>query len=255
MFLTKAFFEVTDRAATDNDEAAIGGIGDYVQNGHHVLARDGRLMAAISMGISSSRVRIDAPALRMNGAQLDLWPFERAAIPSEYSNICDMRADSPFLSKEEEIIIKHSGNGTTGTNENWTTILFIGDGNLAVPQGNTLQLQLTGTTTLVANAWTNVNLTPSETLRQGVYEIIGLAAYSAGGQAARLRFQGAPEAAWTPGCVCSNTNLGVVPSFMFWNGGMGSFGRYQPTAPPSIEFLSNSADTAETVWMRLLRIS
>ena len=249
-FHTLAYFEVTDRAATDNDEAALTGTADYVQNGHHILPYDMQLLATLSMGISTSRVRLDAPILRQR-SRLDLWPFDRAAIPSEYAGICWFDHNPIQLRAAEEIVVNHSGNGVTGTNENWTTILFAGDGKSPIPRGQPTIIRATGTTTLTANAWTNVPLTFSESLPAGIWEITGFQAFSANAQAARLVIPGQ----WArPGCIAAPTDLGVIPSRDFMEGRLGSYGRFNTTSLPSVEVLSNAADTAETCFFKLVKV-
>lgn len=250
MFHTIAYFEATDRAATDNDEAALSGTADYVQNGHHVLPFDMKLLAAISMGISTSRTRIDAPILRQR-SQVDLWPLTRAAIPDTPARLVDFLASPIQLKAAEEIVVRHSGNGVTGTNENWTSVLFVGDGSTVRSSGPFTVLQGTGATTLTANAWTNCPITWSESLPAGTWEIVGFHAYSANGQAARLVTPGQ----WhRPGCVAGNTNLAHFGTPLFFGGDFGSYGRFNTTALPSVEFLANAADTAETVYLKCVKV-
>lgn len=255
MYIVKATFEATDRAATDNDEAAIAGVGDVIDSGaHHILQKDAHLLGVSSFGISSSRVRIDAPSLNQMGGRLDIWPFERAAIPSEFNNTCLMLARPPLLRAGEPISVLHSGNGVTGTNENWTTVLFFGDKNYQLPTGPILNVQCTGTTTLVANAWTNVPLTLSFNLPYGRYSIIGAEFFSTNGQAFRFRLpDGGPIGG---GGIMSNNNLGLVPQMTWWEGLLGPMGEFWAgIAPPSVEILANAADTAETGFLRLVKIA
>jgi hypothetical protein len=119
-----------------------------------------------------------------------------------------------------------------------------------LPAGNIFTVRATGTTTLVANAWTNGTLTFSQQLPEGDYAVVGMYAQSAGLQAARLV---RPGYAWRPGCPGSDADGDVSPP-RFRNGGLGTWLTFNHRNPPSVDYLSNVADTAETVNLDLIKI-
>lgn len=251
MLHTTAWFKSTDRAAVDSDTTPIAGTADNIQNNHIALPADMYLERFCAMGISLSRARLDSPYLRKQTV-FDLWPFERAAIPSEFVNIWRGVPDGKYIKKGEELVLKLSGNGVTGTNENWTGVGFFSDGNTTAPvRSDYTIVQATATTTLVANTWTNCVLTFSETLGAGSWQIIGFQGFSANGQAARLVI---PQQSWRPGCIMGNTNLGLVPCYDFMEGNLGVLGQFNNSVPPSVEVLANAADTAETFWFKLVQM-
>lgn len=144
-----------------------------------------------------------------------------------------------------------AGDGTTAANL-CTSIVLLGDGNYANPYaGMPIQtVRATATTTLTANAWTACTLTLDQQLEAGRYAVIGMRAQSAGAKAARLVMQ---ETAARPGVIAYDSNADLEHP-MFRNGNMGVFGSFVHTAIPQVEFLSLSADTAETVFLDIVKI-
>lgn len=108
----------------------------------------------------------------------------------------------------------------------------------------------TATTTLTANVWTNGVITLDQDLPRGRYSMVGMRARSAGLVAARCAFVGGK---WRPGCIGSIAQADLEHT-MFRHGGLGSWGEFEDIETPTIDFLSTSADTAETVYLDLIQV-
>jgi len=113
-----------------------------------------------------------------------------------------------------------------------------------------LVMRFTGSTSLTANAWTKVSLTPDITLPEGRYRIVGFIPISANGIVARI----VPvEGARRPGFVCARTEYDALSkSLDNWLADTGIV--FTPRTVPKVEFLSAAADTSETVIMFLKRV-
>jgi len=135
---------------------------------------------------------------------------------------------------------------------NYSSLLaWLCDGPLAQVTGEIFTVKCTNTTTLTARAWTNGALTFAQTLPAGRYQVVGMRAKSAGLIAARLVF---PGYAWRPGCIgCDAYNDVERPEFR--HGRMGVWGEFDHDVPPTVDFLSNSADTSQEVWLDLIKIA
>lgn len=103
-------------------------------------------------------------------------------------------------------------------------------------------------TTLTADVWTDVELTWPNTLNPDArYQIIGLAAASATGHWARLRWRGG-EFAYRPGVPCRDVS---DTGWLFW----GDFGSFKGNNPPDGEWLASATDSDMTFNVALRELS
>jgi hypothetical protein len=109
-------------------------------------------------------------------------------------------------------------------------------------------VRATASTTLTAYAWTNAAITFDQTLPAGSYNIIGMRAQSTGLIAARVVI---PGYAWRPGVIGFDSVADIEP-LRFRFGNMGILGTFRHDSPPTIDFLSSSADTSEEVYLDLV---
>jgi hypothetical protein len=130
-------------------------------------------------------------------------------------------------------------------------LVWLSDGPLAAAAGEIFTVKATASQTLTAYAWTNAALTFAQTLPSGRYQVVGMRAKSAGLIAARLVF---PGYAWRPGCIGCDAYNDVERS-EFRHGRMGVWGEFDHDVPPTVDFLSISADTSEEVWLDLIKIA
>lgn len=114
-------------------------------------------------------------------------------------------------------------------------------------------VRLTGATTVTAAAWSAVPLTLDDELPNGTYAIVGARFQGATCIAGRINFLGGDQS-WRPGAPGS-----VLVSDMqypiFRNGGMGVWGQFPTTQLPQAEFLCNDADTAQVVYLDVVRVA
>jgi hypothetical protein len=109
----------------------------------------------------------------------------------------------------------------------------------------------TTSVTLSAYAWTNAALTFSQTLPMGRYQVVGMRARSTGLIAARLVFVGF---SWRPGCV-GHDAVSDIDNDVFRQGRLGVWGEFEHDTPPTVDFLSVSADSNPTVWLDLIKVA
>lgn len=201
-----------------------------------------KLMAAYAQGPNLTNLRIDAPSLR-DIVLPDIEPLD--VVTSNVSRptpIADFRASPLQLEPGEDLQAFTAENGAGATRQR--VFYWLGDQIIPVPEGAEIQrMRLTGTTTLVAEAWTPCVLTPDQGVRAGWHAIVGQMARSAGAIAARIVPVGLGI---RPGTLAGQA-VSDVPDPMFRRGGMGIMAVFPNAAVPSVEFFSASADTAEVV--------
>ena len=200
--------------------------------------------------------RLSAPSMR-GKTLLDLANLEAIAAggtlePSSPTPINVFAGRPVKLTSGEFLNLLQESSGATAANL-CTGLVFLGDGDYGNPYaGMPVQtVRATGSTTLTANAWSACTITLDQQLAAGRYAIVGMRAQSAGAQAARLVMQETPA---RPGVIAYDSNADIEHP-MFRNGNLGVFGTFVHTAIPQVEFLSLSADTAETIFLDIVKIA
>lgn len=245
-------FTSSQSAGTTNDQLnALTGTAEYVQNNNHVFRDEQpRQIAGIYvMGASLTRARIVSPSRRAVAPQ-QIRPITRAAAVPTDPNFADYRRKPMLLQAREEISIETTNDLAMGSEQHWAG-LWLWDGNANLPSGERYVIRATGTTTLVANTWTNVALTYDDTIPQGRYAIINMECQSAGAVLGRCV---SPGETWMRPGVLAVTALGNRTWFGHYENYFGVLTTFVNMALPSIEFLSTSADTAETVFFDVVKI-
>lgn len=220
-----------------------------IQNSHFVPQADCYVQMATAGSATLNRTRIITASLRIPSTPW-LRPILEAAIPPNNPRLCDYRAGPLLLKALEEIEVAGTSGLASGT-ERFFSGLWVSD-TLAlqpIPAGNIVTMRGTSTTTVTANAWTQLTTTWQDTLPFGTYAIVGLTHQSANAQLARLVINGQ---LWRPGSL-SVTALGNAGNRAFLKGGMGVWGTFRSVAMPIVEVLANAADASHEVYLDFIR--
>lgn len=202
--------------------------------------------AALLNDASGTRAQIQAPSLRAM-ANLDVEPLVLAATfgtPPESM----IHGDNPIPLAGNESINFYVESNPAAAAAHYGLVWF-GDGAIQPVKGNIYTVRATSAVQQVAGAWVNGNLTFSQVLPVGTYDIVGMRARSTDGVAARLVFVGAP---WRPGVPMVNAVGDLDPYFARY-GSMGIFGRFDSTTPPTVDVLGGVA-AAQVFEFDLVRV-
>lgn len=244
MFHTAAFFQNVDNAAL----AEVNALTDQVlsiESNRFALREPMLLLWASIIGSTITRARLSMPSLRQI-TNPDLAPYNVATEPGADPNVADFRAFPFRLPSNEQLSLETVNSGASAV-DHWG-IVSLAVTPPARANGNPIYtLRGVSTTTLTADTWSPIAVTWDDDLPAGQYQCVGLRVESAGGIAARVRFEGQ---LWRPGVLA---NDGVLDKGwpMARRGGLGVFGSFDSRQMPTPEVLSLSADTAETVYMDL----
>jgi hypothetical protein len=245
-----AYFESIDNTANTDINALTDGILS-IRSNHFVFRDPTELMWAIAMSATLSRARFSQPSI--NGITRPyIRPIEQAAVPADLVHIADYSKE-PFRFDSDEELAVEATSGICMGSENFTCVVGLVRQPLqAMPAGQIFTLRGTATTTLTANAWTQLSsITWDNQLPNRTFHIVGLAVQSAGCQAARIIFPDSQQV-WRPGAV-GITSLANEADEMFRKGKMGfSWGTFDGFAMPNIEVLSNVADTTEEIYLDII---
>lgn len=207
-----------------------------------------KLLALMAVGANITDARITAPSLR-KVAEVELAPLNRDAEPLSPPTILDLAENPLELVVGEHLEAKASNDAAAAVQQ--TVLAWLGDAPVAPVKAKYISVKATSSTTLTAYKWTNGAITLTQTLPYGKYRIIGMRAQSAGLIAARLVIPGYP---WRPG-VPGTDVISDLDAVRFRFGNCGVFGEFMSDQPPSVDFLSASADTSETIWLDIVPVA
>lgn len=249
MFTLVGFSELQDTGAVLTNVAALADQHVRVEGDNIVIpAGMNNLLGAFAIGAMIDRARIETPSLRRT-LLLDLPELNVAAEPV-FPNALFNAFYNPIPLDEFEPMRALVAEAASGA-EQETVLVWLGDGPQAPVTGEIYTVQALSATTLTAYAWTNGALTFSQTLPAGRYQVVGFRAQSNGLLAARLVFVGGT---WRPGAIGTDAASDVGHS-LFRRGALGVWGEFTHDQPPTVDFLSASADAAETVHLDVIKVA
>jgi hypothetical protein len=229
--------------------ANIAGLADGVMqtSGNNITSFGSILLGLYAVGANMTRAQFTSATLRKL-APIEIEPFDAAAAPANPPTFNRFDKTNTPINPGEALQALTAASAAAQN----TVVAFVADKVDAIPPGPIFTTRATGTTTLVANAWTNVALTYDQSLDVGTYAIVGMRARSAGGIAARIVFQNQGA---RPGTIArtSASHEDIAAGVDRWGGYLGAYGTFVQTNPPSVDFLSSSADTSETILFDLVK--
>ena len=206
------------------------------------------LLGACALGATLSRAQVETPSMRrtllldLAGLNIGAEPVFPLAYHQGFYNPIPLDEFEPMRA-----LVAETAEGA----EREFVLVWLGDGPQAPVTGDIYTVRATSTQTLVANTWTNGALTLAQTLPSGRYQVVGFHAVSAGLIAARLVFVGGT---WRPGVIGADSQADGIPD-LFRRGALGVWGEFAHDQPPTVDFLSVSADEAETVHLDLIKVA
>jgi len=254
-FHLAAFWENIDQAATLQPLAAAAGEQVLFTTGDEIRVPDGLenvALAAAIVGQTNTRALLVSPSLR-DVFNAEITPINDGTdgdcLPSIPHRVLDLRSGPIALAAGESLTAEANANQTDADDQ--SVLVWLADGPIVpVSVGEVHSLRCTAAITAVAGAWTNGPLTFTQTIPVGTYAVLGMRAMGASLVAARLVFRGG---GWRPGVMGSVAEQDEAwPGFR--NGGLGIFGEFHSTVPPTLDVLCNDADTAQRIILDLVKI-
>lgn len=248
-FGTVAWSQSVDSAGVLTPLAALADQSVRV-NGNDIIVPTGlqNLVAAYGLGPSITRGQLVSPSLRRY-LNPEIAPLDVNALPTPPIGIMQLY-DNPILLDAEEALDANFAESGAGASRG-TVLAWLADSPIEEVTGDIRTVRVTGTTTLVANAWTNGSLTFDQTLPAGTYQCVGARFFSTNGQAFRMVFV---NQGWRPGGIMMQNATQDDPD-VFRFGKMGVWGEFKHNTPPTVDFLANGADTAQTGVLDLVKIA
>lgn len=211
----------------------------------------GQVRAAHVHGVNLSAARINAPSLRQL-ALPEIYPGFPAADVESGTGPIVMGERGPRLMAQESFIIEVSRAGADA--QPVIGALWISPQIIPAAAGPSTTIRATASPTIVAGSWVLAAITFDQVLPAGQYEVVGMGVVCNDATYARLVYPGVSQ--YRPGVVVQDTygDIPWTPEFRF--GRFGSFGRFVHNAPPSIEFLGDTAGAESAViYLDVIKVS
>lgn len=247
MFHLAAFSESQDSAVlvpmTALADPSMTVSGDNIQ----VPDYASMLMGVCGIGANATRVQLQSPSLRRT-VNYEVRGLNVGAEPLSPPVAC-LFPYSPIQLDVDEQLQAHMAEDAAGASQ-VSALVWLADKPLEKVEGEIFSVRVTNASTLVAYTWTNGALTFDQVLPVGRYALVGAKFESAGLIAFRFLFQGSTP---RPGGIGSDAPADISTEGQRW-GGWGVWGEFQSTTPPTVDFLSLSADTAQVGTLDLIKI-
>ena len=205
------------------------------------------IVAVALVGANATAGRIVSPSIRAV-VPIEIRPVDKNATPTSPFKGIDCRSNPIELVGEEALNVEASNDATADVQQ--TAVVFLSDGPITPVTGKIFTVKATSSTELTPYEWTNGSITFTQDLPAGRYQIVGMRAESPGLICARLVL---PGYSWRPG-VIGCTSESATNDEIFRYGRFGVFGEFTHNRPPTVDFLSSSADTTETVYFDLIKV-
>lgn len=249
MFTTIAYSESLDLANALGNIAAV--TDDHIRTQGDVVYL-GNLSNIIGfaafLGSTGVRAQIQSPSLR-RFVNPDISPIVNGLAGTDHDSI-HLFPTSPLALQPNEGM-EFLGLADPAAAEQISGIVFLADGAVTPVSGEIFTVRATGSITGSAGAWVSGNLTFSQTLPVGRYSVVGARVEGANLVAGRFIPIGASH---RPG-VIANADDDDREHNLFRYGGLGSWFEFDSVTPPSLEILASGANTAQVVYLDLVKVS
>lgn len=241
----------TGGAVVDTDMSAVADAEFSRRNNHYILTEDYNLGAAVAMGATITRARLNVPTF--NAITLfNIWPvmLSSAKVLSP-PRVAWLWPNPPRLPQNEELAIAV----TDGASENAMAFLFPftpGHTRNVPPNVALIPARFTAAVTQAANAWSApVVLSMEQSLRGGTYSIVGCEVVCVNSALFRLIFPRSrlyKGRRLRPGFLCTDV-IGDQPDLRMHLDPMymGEWGRFHSFELPQIEVYGAAAAAGVTV--------
>ncbi len=249
MFHTAAYYESIDGGGVLHNIAGVQDQsltvnGDNVRVPQEISNLAGA--AALTAATTLTAAQVQSPSLRTL-ANPDISPAVNAVKFGDLPPMYDIFDNPQPLTPAEDLELLINSDNASATAE--YGLIWLSDANTAQVNGQIFTVRCTAGITLSAGTWVNGNLTFSQNLPAGQYNVVGMRAEGANLVCARLVF---PGGAWRPGVPSVNA-VGEKDHMRFRGGKAGLWGTFTEDNPPTIDALGVT-DTSQTIFLDLIKV-
>jgi hypothetical protein len=217
------------------------------QNGF-VLQENMMLLMSIVLNNNGTGARLNAPKFAQFGP-IQLLPLVGGPKVTSGILIGTWPYRAPTFRNQEEVYCTYDSGGTAAAQE--TVVVSFANSVDPIPPGEELTFKITSTTAAVANTWTLLTYSFSQTLPEGLYAMISSEMVSTNAQAHRWTFWNQFYRPGMPSTTAqANPEWGGVRDYR-----MGLMGQFSNVTPPNLEVLANGTDNSHTGFIRAIKVA
>lgn len=213
-----------------------------------VLQDDMMLLSAFAGGVSLANPILTSPKLNQF-SPLRISPFLQTQAVTD-GLIKARWPYRPFTFRNQEEVTAFVDNGNAAA-QTMSLVVDLATQIDPIPQGEEIFALASSTTAAVANGWTLLTYTLSQTLPEGVYALIGSEHVSATAIAHRYTFW---NQFYRPGFT-STTSQSNHQAMDITDLSHGLAGRFSNVTLPNVEVFCSAADAVHTVIMRMIKVA
>lgn len=206
----------------------------------NILGAAGLLEATAAL-----RAQVSSPSLRRL-SNLDVAPFDTGLAFSDLKAITMHPMNPVVVTPDEPVNFSINSNPAAATSQ--YGLIWYGDGPQVPIQGDMFTVRATMDVTGLLGEWVNGNISFTQDLPIGDYDIVGMRCVEATTVAARLSFVGG---AWRPGVAAANDETKADNKF-FRNGMMGTWGTFNTNTPPTVDILAAAGAITPVIYLDLI---
>ncbi len=200
-------------------------------------------------GTTGVQAQLQAPSLR-RVVNIDIAPVFKELAPTSHDQVhLFPESPVPLVTNDglEALMLADPAAAEQGS-----VVSFLSDGAIAPVQGEIFTIRATASITATIGAWTSGSLTFGQTLPSGRYQIVG--ARAEGTNLVAIRFVLLGNQGWRPGCIAvAAADDREHP--LFRRGGLGVWGEFDNFAVPALEVLASGANTSQTIYLDIIKVS
>jgi hypothetical protein len=217
-----------------------------VQNNKYLLDADHQLMFYYYEGATANRFRLNVPSLRSTFLPTMRPVSVNTTVPN-YPNIGTLIDHAIIFRQNEEVGVDVANGGA----EQSYVGLGVTKSFQPAPRAPVFTTRATGTTTQVSNSYSSCSLTYDDNLPPGTYAIVGAECVATNGIFFRLVLTGTND---RPGSVCTAAVGNRSYPAIAQEQRFGIWGTFTNTQLPRLEVMSKAADTAQTLFLSLVKV-
>lgn len=218
------------------------------QNGFRLL-ENMFLMTAWSLPANGTGYRLNSPKFAQF-SKIEILPVGPGVKQTDGTLIASWPYRAPSFRPQEEVVASVDNGATAASQE--TLIVSLAKSIDPIPNGEELTIKWTGTTTMTANAWTLIGApTLAIVLPEGAYAMIASHLQGATAGAHRWIFSGQFYRPGFPSTVAFSDR--PWPGQFDYRQGLA--GTFSNITLPQCEAWCSSADTAQTGFMRVIKVA
>lgn len=232
--------------ASSFDLSAVSDPDFSQRNSHYIFTELYRLLAAYHQETSATGANFSCPTWNAIG-KANIWPVNRSVTQQSPPRVDTRFEEPPLVPVNEEFQFQVSNNLGAATEQAWGFILLATrDWTRNLPKGQLpILVRATASPTAIAVSWSGgTAITFDQSLRGGVYAVVGAEVQGANALAFRIifpRYKLYNGRKLRPGWLCQNAIGDLIYPLgekgPFW---LGEWGRFHTFEPPQIEIAATA---------------